>query len=87
MSEVKSFLIVFDHARNELISCDQFGTDSSAATAAYSAKESYYRDSDSVDIVLVGSDSLETVKITHSTYFKDGARDLVARALSSVIPA
>ena len=35
----------------------------------YAKLEAEYRDSLSTDIVLVGSDSLETVKATHSTYF------------------
>ncbi len=37
--------------------------------AAYSEIEGEMRERDDLDIVLVGADSLETVKRTHSSYF------------------
>ncbi|MGA9377029.1 MAG: hypothetical protein ACSLE7_03610 [Mycobacterium sp.] len=37
---------------------------------AYADKEREHLDSsDSIEIVLIGSDSLETVKLTHANYF------------------
>jgi hypothetical protein len=35
----------------------------------YSAKEEEYRDRKDIEIVLVGSDSIETVRMTHANYF------------------
>jgi len=82
MSTIKNFLLVFDHAKNELLEQVDFGTDIDRATQAYAQMEEQYLDNHRVDIVLVGSDSLETVKVTHSTYFVDGARSLIDLALS-----
>jgi hypothetical protein len=72
MSEqIKHFLIVFDHATGKL-ELDQFGADSEAAVAAYSAKEKELQGRKLMEIVLIGSDSLDTVKLTHANYF-DGS--------------
>ncbi|MGO1539279.1 MAG: hypothetical protein ACTHZ9_13360 [Leucobacter sp.] len=81
MSSINNFLLAFDHARNELIICDEYGTDIDRATLAYADLEKRYRDSSSVDIVLVGSDSIDTVRITHANYFVDGSLSLVERSL------
>jgi hypothetical protein len=50
----------------------EFGTDSMAAVAAYAVKERELHDRRSFEIVLIGSDSLDTVKLTHANYF-DGS--------------
>lgn len=86
MSSTKSFLLAFDYSKNELLICEDFGTDLKAATAAYSKVESEYMNSSHVNVLLVSSDSIETVKVTHSTYFKDGARNLIKDALG-LMPA
>lgn len=77
-SSIKHFLLVFDHAVDKLVEVKEFGIDSTAAMAEYSAREKKYSDNLAVDIVLVGSDSLETVKITHGTYFNDEAEERTA---------
>ena len=58
------------------MSHEPFGADADATTA-YRAAEIEYHDRPEVDIVLVGSDSLETVKVTHSTYFSGAAARLL----------
>jgi hypothetical protein len=40
-----------------------------AAVRAYELAELEHRKDNLIDIVLVGSDSLETVKMTHANYF------------------
>ena len=70
MSEINHFLMVFDHAKDELVEVKEFGTDIEKATRAYSEREGEYKNSSRFDIVLVGSDSIETVKVTHGTYFE-----------------
>ncbi|WP_138417958.1 hypothetical protein [Sinomonas gamaensis] len=82
MSAIKHFLLVFDHAKNELVKNLEFGSDVDGATRCYGEMERKYRDSHAVDIVLVGSDSIETVKVTHSNYFVNGSRELVRNAMS-----
>lgn len=66
---LKHFLLVFDHEQGRLLEEIKFGEDSDAAVSAYAEKELAYRDRDLIEIVLIGSDSLETVKLTHANYF------------------
>ncbi|ORV85013.1 hypothetical protein AWC11_20700 [Mycobacterium interjectum] len=69
-SQLKHFLLVFDHNRAQLIGLKEFGTDAKSAMAEYARLErAHMKESDSIEIVLIGSDSLETVKITHANYF------------------
>lgn len=66
------FLILFSLKDGALIELKEFGTDVGQATDAYSELERRYRvrsDHEDFEIVLVGADSLETVKQTHSRYF------------------
>ena len=66
---IQHFLLVFDHARGKLIDIKDFGEDADAAVAAYAATEAEFSDQKSIEVVLVGSDSIETVKVTHANYF------------------
>jgi hypothetical protein len=67
---LKHFLLVFDHNRAELVRHENFGTDVKRAMAEYTRLEREHLDkSDGIEIVLIGSDSLETVKVTHANYF------------------
>lgn len=66
---IHHFLLVFDHGKGRLVETQDFGTDSKAAVAAYTAKERELQDQRLIEIVLVGSDSIETVKLTHANYF------------------
>lgn len=65
------FLLVFDHVNGELRRQDSFH-ESRKAIAAYTDCERQYRDDPMIEIVLIGSDSIETVKLTHANYF-DGS--------------
>ena len=72
---IRHFLIVFDHSAGRLAEpVIEFGEDSDAAVAAYSAKEKEIGDRPTIEIVLIGSDSLETVKLTHANYFDGSAK-------------
>ncbi|BBY76585.1 hypothetical protein MPRF_34840 [Mycolicibacterium parafortuitum] len=69
---LKHFLLVFDHDRAELKDMREFGTDTKAAMAEYARLEREHlseKGADSIEIVLIGSDSLDTVKVTHANYF------------------
>lgn len=72
-SAIKHFLLVFDHKKSELIAEREFGRDAAAALKAYNEIETQYRDCDHIDIVLIGSDSIDTVKLTHANYFNGAA--------------
>lgn len=69
MSKIQHFLLVFDHVQGHLIQEEHFHEDGPAALAAYALKESEYQGDRSVEIVLIGSDSIETVRLTHANYY------------------
>ena len=75
------FLLVYDLRQRRLIDVQEF-TDPKEATDAYGRAEMAHLDDRDTEIVLIGSDSLETVKKTHGHYFSAGAPvtlpDLVA---------
>ena len=66
---VQHFLLVFDHRRGELVDELHFGHDSKSALAAYSKAEDEHRGDPMMEIVLIGSDSIETVKVTLANYY------------------
>jgi hypothetical protein len=67
--DIKHFLIVYDipsaHA-----DVRPYGTDYDAALEAYEQAEQDTRNRSDVEVVLLSSDSLETIKCTHSSYFQ-----------------
>ena len=68
-ARLQNFILVFDHRTGRAQPVEQFGADPKKALARYEELESRYRDDAEMDIVLVASDSLETVKVTHANYF------------------
>jgi len=70
MAQIQHFLLVFDHSKDKLVQVLPFGSDTAKATEKYGELERKYRDSMAIDIVLVGSDSLDTVRVTHANYFE-----------------
>jgi hypothetical protein len=70
------FLVAYDVSTGGL-QVEEY--DSASATAAeYSVRERQYRDRPEIEVVLVGADSLETVKKTHSHYFSVPTEALMA---------
>lgn len=82
MSAIQHFILVFDRRAGHLLEQLPFGTRRAEAVAKYEEIEEFYRDSPHMDIVLVGSDSIETVKVTHANYFDDNTRGQYADVLS-----
>jgi len=72
VNKLKHFLLVFNHDEERLAELIEFEHDSEAALTAYAAKEREWRDKPRCEVVLIGSDSLDTVKLTHANYF-DGS--------------
>ena len=63
------FLLVYDYAEGRLVRQDVF-TDATEASAAYARAEREHKDQlADLEIVLVGSDSIETIMRTHGHYF------------------
>ena len=67
------FLLVYDLKERRLIDVQRF-TDAKEATEAYGRAEMAHLDDRDTEIVLVGSDSIETVKKTHGHYFTVAAQ-------------
>lgn len=67
-TEIQHFLVIYDVAAGEA-NVKRFGPDYEAALDAYEQAEETYRGQDRFDVVLLGADSLETIKKTHSSYF------------------
>ena len=76
MSDIKNFLLVFDRQAGHLIRECDFGTDVDAAVAEYQRLEREHFGDSRYDIVLVGSESIESVKVTHASYFRNGLESL-----------
>jgi hypothetical protein len=66
---IKHFLLVFDHQQGKLILEEHFGTNGQRALDAYQVMEMQHRHDLHIDIVLIGSDSIETVRLTHANYY------------------
>lgn len=77
----RHFLLVFDHRAASLINSQEF-EDVDEALIAYAEAEER-NDAVHMEVVLIGADSLDTVKQTHGNYF-DGTAAL-AKALSSLL--
>lgn len=71
LSPLKHFLIVFDRRTGTQLEVTEY-QNSDVALAAYEQAEAERRDDKMIDIVLVGSDSLDTVRVTHASYFREG---------------
>jgi hypothetical protein len=69
---LRHFLLIYDHERQTLLEALDLGTRGDAAAQTYSEYEEKYRDEHGIEIVLVGADSLDTIRTTHAHYF-DGA--------------
>jgi hypothetical protein len=62
------FLIVSDRRTGES-AVEDLGTELSVAMDAYRAREHALADSGNLEVVLVGSSSLDALRRTHSSYF------------------
>lgn len=47
--------------------------DMDQAVKAYGEREEQYRDNPRVEVVFLGADSIEAIKVTHSNYFEETA--------------
>lgn len=72
LEPLKHFLIVFDRAAGHQVEMLEF-SDADEAVQAYQRLERQHMGEQAIDIVLVGSDSLDTVRVTHANYFRDGS--------------
>lgn len=62
---------------------EEFGTDYDDALEAYAVREREHRLDPAVEVVLLGADSLDTIKKTHSSYFLRPAEHAFAGIIRS----
>ena len=65
------FILIYDAKRAQLLECREFGRNVKRALKVYFELELEHWGRDDLEIVLLGSDSLDTLKVTHSRYFED----------------
>jgi hypothetical protein len=83
--DIKHFLVIRDVASGHT-EVHEFGGDYDAAQQAYARVEWEKRNDKHVNAVLLSSDSLDTIRRTHSSYF--GRRESFERLLPpGVLPA
>ena len=81
MRELSQFLIVFDHEQGALHQDVAVFAVAAEALRAYDAAERHFAEQEHIEVVLIGSDSLDTVRRTHANHF-DGTA-----ALERLLPA
>lgn len=62
------FLLIYDLSAERLVRQQEYA-DADEAVTAYATAEREYRARSDLEIVLVGADSLDTIKQTHAHYF------------------
>lgn len=83
---VKHFLIIYNIPLG-IADVHPFETDYARALEAYARAEERWREDETTEVVLLGSDSLETLKRTHSSYFELSERhadQVVGRELAEL---
>jgi hypothetical protein len=76
-TESSYFLLVYNKSSGEL-EIEEFAADADRAAAEYGQRERRFRDRSEIEVVLVGADSLDTVKKTHSHYFRRPTKAIVS---------
>lgn len=80
-ARIQHFILLFDRLAGHMVDQLNFGTDARKAVSKYEELEEEYRHQSHMDIVLVGSDSIDTVRVTHANYFDGSAKDSYADVL------
>lgn len=83
--ETNYFILIYDRAKRALAETIQYGTKSRHAVDDYSKLEHKYEDDHNMEVVLIGSDSLETVRRTHANYF--GSDEVTDPRLRGILAA
>jgi hypothetical protein len=76
------FLILYDVSNQELVSALDLGTNGAAAAATYADKEKELHDRHDLEIVLIGADSLDTIRQTHPHYFDATGADFFSTVVA-----
>jgi len=80
---LQHYLLIYDHGEQRLVDAVELGTAAENAAKTYADYEERYRDRKGIEIVLVGADSLDTIRQTHAHYFNESATEPFAELLGS----
>jgi hypothetical protein len=83
MAPDQYFLLTYALAERTL-DVRAYGADYEAAAVAYTDREMQFKDDRGIEVVLVGADSLDTIRKTHSHYFEDVGDDIFAPFLQDL---
>lgn len=78
---MRHFLLLYDTQASRLLAEPQQFGDSTLAVDAYFAAEVKFGRQPLIQVILIGSDSLETVKITHGNFFRRTSMDAMVERL------
>ena len=67
-NQIHQFLILYNAATGH-VEVEDLGEDADAAASRYAVAEDEYRERQEYEVVLIGADSLETIRTTHAHYF------------------
>lgn len=75
-TKLNNWLIVYDWRAARFAGWSDLGTDTAVAATRYASFEQRWRHDDGYEVVLIGADSTDTIKRTHSHYFGKDPNDL-----------
>ena len=84
MGPDRYFILIYNIPSREL-EVHEFEEVYDAAVGAYDQLEREHRSARSIEVVLVGADSIETIHKTHSHYFAEHADDLFRQFLEGAV--
>ena len=76
---MQHFLVIYDRRAGEIVRHQRFHTPTPALAARFEA-EREFRDDPDIEVVVLGAESWDALKLTHSRYFK-GVQELAGAAL------
>jgi hypothetical protein len=76
---VEYYLVVYDRSVGEIMRHDRFHASDPALAARFDAEREFRNEPD-IEVVVLGADSWDALKVTHSRYFKR-AREMARAAL------
>lgn len=75
MSKLVHFILIFNRLSGQLIKNELFD-DANMAADQLSIDEHRYADDENIEVLLISSDSVDTLKKTHGHYFTGASKDL-----------
>ncbi|HVE68707.1 MAG TPA: hypothetical protein VNB64_09030 [Solirubrobacteraceae bacterium] len=82
MAPERYFILIYD-VPSRALEIHEFEQDYAGAADAYTGFEREHRNAGGMEVLLVGADSIETIKTTHSHYFAERADDLFRQFLEA----